>query len=74
MAKRYHNSKKAGSGFELGQDNSAVAMMPQEVIYRSVSEPYGSLNYDYPDTPAGVDAQISADMSQMRKGFKPTKV
>ena len=71
MAKRYKNS--AGP-FSLPNASSSVAMMPQEKINRSISDPYMSLPEVYEDTITGVDAQIRYDNAQMRKGFKPTKV
>ncbi len=71
MAKRYHGSKSA---FSLPEDKSAVAMMPQNVIYRSVNSPYHSLPDEYEDEIEGVDAQIRADNKQMMKGFRPGKV
>lgn len=65
---------KSDHAFSLPGDMNAVAMMPQEVVYRSVSEPYANLPEAYEDTPAGVDEQIRYDNSQLRKAFKPTKV
>jgi hypothetical protein len=69
MAKRYH-----GGSFTVSQDNSAVAMMPQEVVYKSVPSPYRSLPDVYEDDIEGCDKQISGDISQLHKGFKPSKV
>jgi hypothetical protein len=66
--------KNSGHEFSIPEDESAVAMMPQSVVYRAVNSPYHSLPEEYEDTPAGVDAQIMDDNKQMMKGFKPTKV
>ena len=89
MPKRYHEGHKsihphlAGKPetkyyddgvFTVHGDDSAVAMMPQSVVYKSVSSPYKSLPDAYEDTPVGVDRQIGNDISQMHKGFKPSKV
>jgi hypothetical protein len=79
---RHYESKAGGKkgeekrtgAFSLPGDNSAVAMMPQNVIYRSVEAPYHSLPAVYESDIEGVDSQIRDDNRQMMKGFKPTKV
>lgn len=65
---------RSNSAFTIPEDESAVAMMPQNVVYRSVSSPYNSLPEEYEDEIEGVDAQIRDDNKQMMKGFRPGKV
>jgi hypothetical protein len=78
MARHYASNKKAtgrsGSAFTIPEDESAVAMMPQSVVYRSVESPYHSLPEEYESDIEGCDAQIKDDNRQMMKGFRPTKV
>ena len=40
---------RSNSAFTIPEDESAVAMMPQNVVYRSVSSPYNSLPEEYED-------------------------
>ena len=65
---------RSGSAFSIPEDESAVAMMPQSVVYRSVENPYHSLPEEYRSDIEGCDEQIEDDNRQMMKGFRPTKV
>lgn len=71
MAKeKYYSSKKGGM---LSENRSAVANMPQEVIYKAYPQGMQDFDAQLDDTIAGIDAQMSADRSKAKAKLKPMK-
>ena len=71
-ARRTQEMEDAGM---IGNDRSAIANMPQEVMMKpwvNSSETYMPENLD--DTARGIDMQMNKDNSQRKKHFRPEKV
>jgi hypothetical protein len=81
--KRFHGSYEGASGRRtqemqdagmIHENRSAVANMPQEVMYKSwPSASYGMLDSGMNDTISGINNQMREDGSKGKAGMKPHK-
>lgn len=81
--KRFHGSYEGMQGRRaqemqdagmISDNRSAVANMPQEVMYKSwPSASYGMLDSGINDTITGINAQMSRDVSKGKAGMNPHK-
>lgn len=71
MAKeKYYSSKKSGM---ISENRSAVANMPQEVVYRAYPQGIEDFDAQIDDTISGIDAQMREDYKRAKAKIKPMR-
>lgn len=81
MAKKYHQSKKRSMDAEMysndsgmiNSDHSSMANMPQNVMMKEYPKMGYGLDPYLNDTQSGIDNQIGADISQMKRHISKSK-
>ena len=83
MAKRYHQSGKDRMDERRGEerrdfgmiseDRSAVANLPQQVMYKAWPKSGEYMNYGVEDTIKGIDKQVREDKSEAKRHLQPEK-
>ena len=75
--KRYYNNERRDEARDfamLSEDRSAVANMPQQVVYRAWPRGYeGERDGGISDTITGIDDQMGADARGMRRERSKSK-
>ena len=85
MAKRYYNegyyegeegrrTQEMQDGGMIREDRSAVANLPQNVMYKAYPKDRDYMPEDLDDTIRGIDKQINLDDSKRDKRMMPKKV
>jgi len=68
--RRMHEMREAGM---ISEDKSAVANMPQSVMYKPWGGRYDELDHGQDDTIRGIDEQRNADHAVAKRHNKPSK-
>lgn len=72
--KKHHESERRMKEMSMiSEDRSAVANMPQSVMYKPYPRAYDELDHGQDDTMAGIDRQMGEDHSVAKRHNKPSK-